>query len=355
MTRGALAAVLASLLLSTWGCTRVQRSEPVSLSKTEKPEVVEEASPPQPDPVPSPDAVSAFVRRIFHDSKGSLWLGTNGDGVARYDGQELHYFSVAEGFGGHAVRGIVEDPDGNVWFATSGGVTRHDGESFVNFTTEHGLPDDDTWCVLSDRSGTLWVGTRGGACRFDGERFVPFPIPPADAIDPWRGVSTPTIVRCIMEDRVGNTWFATEGGVFRHDGVTLTRLVDEDGPCDESVNSLLEDRDGDLWLATHYNGICRYDGESFVNVSEQEGLQGTEAWDLYEDQAGGIWFPVERAGLHRWDGESFVSFSAEQGLPSPGIQCTHHDRDGRFWVGGYLGLYRLEGDGFIEVTRQGPW
>jgi ligand-binding sensor domain-containing protein len=117
---------------------------------------------------PGPQAISEFVRRIFQDSKGNLWFGTNGDGVCVYERPLLTYYSTRQGFGGDAVRGIVEDGDGNVWFATSGGITRYDGAGYVNFTVEDGLSHDDVWSLLIDREGTIWAGTFGGACRFDG-------------------------------------------------------------------------------------------------------------------------------------------------------------------------------------------
>ena len=47
--------------------------------------------------------ISEFVRRIFQDKRGDLWFGTNGDGVIRYDGGFLEYFSIGEGFGGVCV------------------------------------------------------------------------------------------------------------------------------------------------------------------------------------------------------------------------------------------------------------
>ena len=76
--------------------------------------------------------VSEFVRRIFHDKNGSLWLGTNGDGVCRYDGRSLAYFSTREGLSGNQITGIIEDKDGNLWFSTSGGVSKYDGNSFAS-------------------------------------------------------------------------------------------------------------------------------------------------------------------------------------------------------------------------------
>ena len=45
-------------------------------------------------PAPPPDdPISQFVRRIHEDRRGHMWLGTNGDGVARWNGEALEYFS----------------------------------------------------------------------------------------------------------------------------------------------------------------------------------------------------------------------------------------------------------------------
>ena len=123
---------------------------------------------------PDPQRISNFIRRIFQDSRGHLWFGTNGDGVCRHDGESLEYFSLAQGFGGVAVRGIVEDGNGNVWFGTEGGLTRYDGVTFTNYTEKDGLINNDVWSLMVDTEGTIWIGTLSGACRFDGEKFTKF-------------------------------------------------------------------------------------------------------------------------------------------------------------------------------------
>ncbi|MBL8754539.1 MAG: hypothetical protein JNK15_14640 [Planctomycetes bacterium] len=45
--------------------------------------------------------ISQFVRRIHEDARCHLWLGTNGDGVARWNGTRLEWFRAADGGGGH--------------------------------------------------------------------------------------------------------------------------------------------------------------------------------------------------------------------------------------------------------------
>jgi len=294
--------------------------------------------------------LSEFVRRIFQDSKGNFWMGTNGDGVARYNGDTLDYFTMDEGFGGNAVRGIVEDAAGNIWFATSGGVTKFNGTSFTNFTQKDGLASNDIWCITIDQNGTLWIGGMQGVNRYNGKQFTSFYLPESKP-DFTRGVTSSKIVHAIMEDRKGHMWFATNGGGYRYDGTSLFNLSVKDGLAGNTVNHILEDQSGHIWFATHANGISRYNGTSFTNFNEKQGVLGTEVWSIYEDRSGNIWFPVEGFGVYRYNGESFTNFAEKEGLVSLAMQCIYEDSNGRIWFGGWQGLFGLNEGSIFSVTK----
>ncbi len=331
---------------------------PKETESQERQTVIESMKPSEIPPGHNPALqISRFVRRIFEDKKGNLWFGTNGDGVCRYDGDSLTFFSTKEGLSGNAVRGIVEDKDGYLWFATNGGVSRYDGKSFRTFTMKDGLSDNDVWSIYVDRAGSIWVGTFGGACLFDASsgEFKSFPLPPAPKLNPFRGVTSLKIVHAITEDRAGNMWFGSEGGAYRYDGKTLTNFSEKDGLPDNSVNSLWEDNQGNMWFATHFGGVSRYDGKSFTNFTEDGVVSGDEVWSIYEDRSGNIWFPSEGFGVYRYDGKSFANFHNQEGLYSHAIQCVFEDKEGRLWCGGWLGLFRYDGKSFVQVTREGPW
>lgn len=309
-----------------------------------------------PDTPPSPtgESLSTFIRRIFQDSQGNLWFGTNGDGVIRYDSKALEYFSQNQGFGGVAVRGIVEDQDGHVWFGTEGGLTRYDGASFVNYTEDDGLVNNDIWSLCIDSKGLMWIGTLQGISCFNGEVFTPFVLPES-APDPTRGVTSTRIVHSIMEDSKGKMWFGTNGGAYIYDGKTLSNISEQDGLCNNVVNCILEDNQGKIWFATHHLGVCYWDGKTFTPVNEADGVYGTEVWDLYKDRSGNIWFPSEGFGVYRYDGQSFTNVHKKEGMISDAIQNCFEDREGRLWLGGYLGLFRFDGKAAFPVGRNGPW
>lgn len=309
-----------------------------------------------PSYLPSDQRLSEYVRRIHEDKAGNFWFGTNGDGVIRYDGNSLEYIGMKEGFAGVAVRGILEDGEGQLWFGTENGLTKYARSkpgNFTNYRVEDGLVHNDIWSLAMDKNALIWIGTRGGVSTFDGEIFRKFELPETKP-DHSRGVTSSRIVHSIMEDSEGRMWFGTNGGAFILDGQSLSNISMEDGLCHNVVNDILEDKQGNFWFATHHKGVCRWDGETFTQFDAEDGVQGTEVWSLFEDSKGGIWFPTEGYGVYLFNGESFVRYHHYQGLPSNAIQCIFEDSQGRIWCGGHMGLFRLDGHGFIAVGKQGP-
>lgn len=304
------------------------------------------------------EQISPFVRRIFQDSKGNFWYGTNGDGVVYHDGDTLTYFNVKQGFAGPAVRSILEDKLGNLWFGTNNGLSKYNLETdigkeaaFINFHQEDGLVHNDIWSMLIDSNGIIWIGTLQGVSRFDGQTFSYVELPES-AIDPTRGVTSKRIVHDIMEDREGNLWFATNGGVYIFDPNTekiIDHISEEDGLCNNVVNDLLQDTSGNIWFATHHNGVCRLNSDwdtinpnTFNYFGTKDQINGTEVWSLFEDSNGNIWFPTEGYGVYVYDGNSFHNISENEGLASKAVQTIYEDKDKVMWFGGYMGLYKLQ-------------
>lgn len=297
----------------------------------------------------------AWVRQIFQDRRGDLWIGTNHYGVMRYANDTLTYHTDTEGLAAGRITGIVEDAAGNVWIGTQRGLTKYDGTTFTNYDEQDGLSDSEIWSLLLDREGGFWIGTTTGVFRFDGEQFTPFPIPKT-AVRDTNTILSYDRITSILEDRNGSIWFGTDGfGICRYDGTTFSHLTRANGLADDNIAALLEDRRGNIWIGTMFGGISRYDGRTFTNYTQDGAVRGEEVYGLYEDPAGNIWFSAEGQGIYRYNGNSFRGFTAEDGLESSGIQCFYADREGRFWLGGWGGLFRSDGDTFTPVTREGPW
>ncbi len=60
------------------------------------------------------------VLTVYQDSKGYMWLGTNGGGVSRYDGVNSTILTTKDGLCNNTILSILEDKEGILWFGTDG-------------------------------------------------------------------------------------------------------------------------------------------------------------------------------------------------------------------------------------------
>ena len=99
-----------------------------------------------------------------------------------------------------------------------------------------------------------------------------------------------------------------------------------------SVNSILQTRDGYIWLAT-FGGLVRFDGLRFqvFNTGNTKGLRSGRFIQLFEDRAGNLWMNTEGQGVTRYKDDVFTSFTTENGLPRNAGRL-YEDADGNLRV-----------------------
>lgn len=316
---------------------------------------------------------------IFEDSKGNLWFGTISEGVARYDGESLRYFSMKDGLCGNTVVSIAEDKEGNLWFGTHTGLSKFDGITFTNFSRKDGLCDDRVSTILVDFIGDVWIGTWSGVCRYNNASqpsrqavFSNFPLP-TPTIEVPNYQATTNWVTEIIQDRQGNIWFARSGyGACRYDGNTFTHFTKKDGLASNCVQAMQEDRQGNIWFGSRVaekdhpdvdkrtgdGGLSRFDGKTFTQYPELEGLSKNDTYAIHEDKAGNIWIGANGLGVYRHDGKTFQIFKGTDRMDLThglGLQSILADRNGTLWLGFSGGLFRLNDSAIVNVTQEGPW
>ncbi len=322
------------------------------------------------------EQISQYIRCMLQDREGNLWFGTTSDGVARFNGRSLEYFTPANGFSSNWVGSMAQAANGDIWFATGGGVSRYDpsaalrtgGTGFTNYTTKDGLASDQVWSVLEDRNGGMWFGTEEGVSRFNpstalrtGSRtFSSFPIPAADFSEhPY--YKYPKQINCIIEDKAGSIWFASNGGgVYRYDGSWLTNLSEKDGLCNNFVQTIMEDMSGNLWFGTRNGGLCKYDplavlragGKILTPFGRKDGVLGDQIWVIYQDSGGIIWIGASAYGLCSYNGKVFTCYTEQDGAGLKNVQSILEDANGQLWIGTSSGVYRYTGGKFSNWTKE---
>ncbi len=126
-----------------------------------------------------PTNLYGIVFNLCEDRDGNIWAGTN-KGLNRYDRYSkkwTRYLNIPgdeHSIHGNDIRSFAFDKKGNMWVGTNGGgLNRYNkaGNNFTHFTTENGLPDNEIYTILCDNNGMLWMGTNRGLCRFDPNNY----------------------------------------------------------------------------------------------------------------------------------------------------------------------------------------
>ncbi len=106
----------------------------------------------------------------------------------------------------------------------------------------------------------------------------------------------------------------------------------DNGLPQNSVNDILQTRDGYLWLAT-FGGLVRFDGVRFVVFDRSvAGIRSQRVRALREDRRGTLWAATEDGMLIRYRDGRFITYSSEDGLPYAGAIRIEEDDAGHLWI-----------------------
>lgn len=233
---------------------------------------------------------------MMEDSEHNIWLGTKGEGVYRLIPQEKsniyrieHYKNSVDdlySLSDNSVYSIHQDNENRIWIGTYGGglnLFDEKAKHFINHKNElKSYPiqfGSQIRIISSDKYGNVCVGTTLGlimfSSGFDSTGAISYKSYIMKA-DDKKSISGNDIYD-ICTTRKGETYIATFGG-----GLNKISEVDENGmpvsfvsyttknglPSDV-ILTLVEDKNGKLWLATEGN-LTKFDpiSVSFETYSE---------------------------------------------------------------------------------------
>jgi len=247
---------------------------------------------------------------------GDLWAASFGAGINRIRDGAVESFNDAQGLPSGHVFALELDHETQLWAATAVGISRLQGERFVNYGAEQGLLGSTVRQLFHAPSGRFWIGTNGQGIAHlnDGKISVP------ELNDELPG----SIVHAFHQDEAGHMWvgFRDGGLALLQDGQPVVAFGVDQGIPFRSINSILEDDQNNLWLATSA-GLLRVSRQALIEVargrrdrvepmvfSEADGLRSVQFVGGFQPTSwaspdGQLWF-ASAGGVVRVDPEKLA-------------------------------------------------
>jgi ligand-binding sensor domain-containing protein/signal transduction histidine kinase len=162
-------------------------------------------------------------------------------------------------------------------------------------------------------------------------------------------------VYSLLQTRDGYLWVGTRGGLARFDGVRFTTFDNRDKSQlrESEIWSLVEADDASLWIGTFGGGVSRLKDGRFQVFGKKEGLASDFVTSLAKGPDGSIWIGTD-GGVSRFKDGRFSTFTRDDGLAHNFVRSIFVGRDG-LWTGTNKGaLNRIVDGRVLPVALEGP-
>jgi signal transduction histidine kinase/streptogramin lyase/ActR/RegA family two-component response regulator len=210
--------------------------------------------------------------------------------------------------------------------------------------TPTGLSQNTIQAIYRDSFGVMWFGTQDGLNKFDGYQVIVYKHIPNDPLSlPANSIVT------ICEDAQMNIWIGTrKDGISRYDRRKQTFSTLQHNPnnlnsiSDNIITVLQNDRDGNLWIGTE-NGLNVLNLKTgkisrfYHAAADKNSLSDSEILSLFVDHIGTVWIGTAN-GLNRYNksDQCFDRFAPKgpgEKYKSNSINTITADAEKNIWVG----------------------
>jgi ligand-binding sensor domain-containing protein len=317
-----------------------------------------------------PQLDGQVIEALLEDREGTIWVAGWAPSVGRLcrieSGNTECYGE--DGRLGSGVTSLYEDSSGNLWAGAANGLWRwKPGRPEL-----YPMPDPTQriYSLSQSDDGGILVAKRTGITKLRNGKSEPYPLPTALPFQPYK----------LFRERDGGLWIGAlvdSGLLHLHEG-RADLFSRTDGLSGQSILSFLEDREGNIWVATG-DGLDKFRNFAIPTFSVQQGFSSGGFFAILAARDGSLWLGTSD-GLNRWDkgqitvyrkggvlgtrGSAAVSGHnqgtappsgitvreiTDGGLPNNQAQSLFQDDRGQIWVGTQSGVAFLKGDRFVPV------
>jgi ligand-binding sensor domain-containing protein len=313
------------------------------------------------------------VYAITLDTKGYLWIGTQGGGIARFDGNDFNVFNKNNGLASNYIQTIKASND-TLYLGTKKGLSVKVKEVFHNI-------DCPQVNEILKFGHTIYLLTDNGLYKLSKNLSI-------EKIELHKDINTSQIRDLVFD---GNFyWLATGNGIWKlsalhSEAKTIEQLdfneyiglsildskifaatfnngilVIEDQNFEDAylirepfrINSISIQNSNQLWVATDNKGVSVIDTDTYkelFTIKSSNGLSTSHIRKVLSDQQGNIWIGTSGGGLYKYFQNNFKHYNTNIGLNGNRIYAVHHNEKGLWVSNSEAGLMRIDDMGIHDV------
>jgi len=196
-----------------------------------------------------------FVRCLYRDKFGDLWIGTYGNDTIRgglfgFDGAHFYEYPSFQQPGFNNIYNITGDESGNIWIGTDAGAVKLSTSGATVYNSTNKLTYDDVTAIHIDGWNDVWFGTLWGeqVGRMHGNQVEMFSL--------FHNYPVSGVIN-MTEDQDHNIWIGTSFGLIMYNGVLMDAAVKAE-LSDTPIPCSLTDQNGKVWFGTTDQGLFVY-------------------------------------------------------------------------------------------------
>lgn len=300
--------------------------------------------------------VFPHVTQILELNNGEIWMTTTGQGLFRIDEQRgvaVSADSLLQQANYNFQVNLYEDSYHHIWIGTEGdGLICYVPDSKETYVFKYPeINDNYVSAIIEDEKGNLFIGTqKNGLSRYDRQQkcFVPVPCAGGEVISVY-------CLECVN----GKLLVGTDGqGLMIYNAEThrLESYTINSAPLDFSsgkIHTILEDKDGNLWLGLFQKGIVLIPKKE--NPFDYFGSKSTYynpigqgcVMSIFQDSRSHLWVGTDNEGIFELgeDGRRLRHYKPGTSARSMAntVMSIYEDSEKNLWLGSYnRGLAKLD-------------
>jgi ligand-binding sensor domain-containing protein len=262
-----------------------------------------------------------FFTTFLQDKSGNIWISSlegifqfYEDKIIEIQNDELRLIKVFA---------LTQSNNGDIWVASEKGVFRFHEDKWMKYVKKDGLSGDFFINIMEDPLGRIWAFSTSdmkftGFSMFDGSSWQQFDN---------NSIHLKSTVEKLVWSENEVLAYATDG-IARFDSSGWHRFERKDGLSEKSYSMMIRDKYKNIWLAGE-KGFFQYVNKKWINLFEPHIKWSVN--QIIPDKKGHVWIATTNAGVFQYANKEWKQYTVANGLPDNNVSDVFEDRKGDIW------------------------